>query len=255
MALPGIGTAWRALPVGEAGQPDSISGLAQWLKADDGLFTDTALTTPVSSDGDAVAGWQDKSGNGRHMTQATSGNRPLYKTGILNSLPVVRFDGANDVLAGANLSALSAAEVFIVVKTGQADPPASGAGTGLWHYGTDSQATHFPYSDGNVYDNFGTNSRKGVGNPTPSLASFRLYSVVTKSGGWTARIDGTQVFTTASNTVGFRSSCELGSGLSGAGPAFSGDVAELILYGTELSGGDRDIVESYIAAKFGLTIA
>lgn len=255
MALPGIGAPWHSILVGTAGQPDSIAGLAQWLKADDGLYTDTGLSTPVASDGDLVAGWQDKSGSGRHMTQSTSGNRPAYKVSILNSKPVVRFDGSNDVLAGANLTALSAAEAFIVVKIGQADPPPSGSGTGLWHYGSDPQATHYPYSDGNVYDNFGTNSRKGLGNPTPALDAFRLYNVTTKSGGWTARIDGTQVYTTASNTVGFRSSCELGSGLSGSGPAFIGDVAEVIIYSAELSAGDRDVVEAYIAAKYGLTIA
>lgn len=235
--------------------PDVVSGLSQWLKADDGLYTDTGLTTPVSADGDAVAGWQDKSGNGRHMTQSTSGSRPLYKINIVNGKPVVRFDGTDDVLAGANLSALSAAEAFIVVKTGQADPPAAGAGTGLWHYGTDTQASHYPFSNSNIYDNFGTNSRKTVGDPTPSLATFRLYNVMSKSGTWTARLDGTQIYTVASNTVGFRSSCELGNGLSGAGPTFNGDIAEVIVYSAELSGSDRDIVEAYIASKYGLTIA
>jgi hypothetical protein len=44
------------------------------------LFQDSAGTTPVTADGDPVGLMLDKSGNGFHATQATAGNRPVYKT-------------------------------------------------------------------------------------------------------------------------------------------------------------------------------
>jgi hypothetical protein len=48
---------------------------------------------------DPVATWPDSSGNGRDLTQATSGARPLYKTNVQNGRPAVRMDGSNDYLA------------------------------------------------------------------------------------------------------------------------------------------------------------
>jgi hypothetical protein len=68
-------------------EPDAISGLQMWLDASQivGLV-----------DGDPVATWADASGNANDATQATGANQPLYKTNILNGLPVVRFDNTND---------------------------------------------------------------------------------------------------------------------------------------------------------------
>jgi hypothetical protein len=45
------------------------------------LWKDTAGTTPVTADGDLVARMNDKSGNGFHVIQATSGARPIYRAG------------------------------------------------------------------------------------------------------------------------------------------------------------------------------
>ena len=45
------------------------------------LFQDSAGTTPVAADGDPVGRWNEKSGAGRNFIQATSGSRPVYRTG------------------------------------------------------------------------------------------------------------------------------------------------------------------------------
>ena len=44
------------------------------------LFQDAAGTIPVTADGDPVGLMRDLSGNNFHATQATAGNRPVYKT-------------------------------------------------------------------------------------------------------------------------------------------------------------------------------
>jgi hypothetical protein len=69
--------------------PDDISGLYLWLKADAGVFSDAGTTPAVNTD--TVQQWNDQSGNNNHATQATAGKRPQYLTGIHNSLPVIRF--------------------------------------------------------------------------------------------------------------------------------------------------------------------
>lgn len=47
------------------------------------------------NDGDAVGTAKDFSGNGRDLTQGTAGKKPTFKTGILNSKAVYRFDGGD----------------------------------------------------------------------------------------------------------------------------------------------------------------
>src|SRR5580692_2641587 len=65
--------------------PPAVSGLQLWLKADAGVYSDAGTT--LATNGQTVQQWNDQSGNGRHATQATSGNRPTYNTGKFNSLP------------------------------------------------------------------------------------------------------------------------------------------------------------------------
>lgn len=57
------------------------------------MWTDTSGTTQVTSDGDLVARIDDKSGNGRHLIQATSTARPTYKTS--GGLHWLDFDGGD----------------------------------------------------------------------------------------------------------------------------------------------------------------
>lgn len=86
--------------------PASLPGLILWAEPDATHTYTDAGTTLVSADGQAVYQLNDKSGNGNHLIQATSGNRPTYKTGsgkpylqftIANS---TRMDTASNVAAG-----------------------------------------------------------------------------------------------------------------------------------------------------------
>ena len=80
--------------------PATISGLQLWLDAADSstLFDATAGGSLVTTDGAVVARWSDKSGNNRHVAQATANARPLLKTAVKNGRNIIRFDGLNDVL-------------------------------------------------------------------------------------------------------------------------------------------------------------
>lgn len=87
--------------------PLAISGLALGLAAD--LLSNSA-DDPISS-------WSDFSGNGNTATGSLTA-RPTYKTNVINSLPVARFDGSNDFLTIARNSGLepTAATWFAVVR-------------------------------------------------------------------------------------------------------------------------------------------
>ena len=57
-----------------------------WLRAD----------TLGLADNDAVGTWPDESGFGNDAVQSTGSLKPLFRTGIQNGLPIVRFDGTDD---------------------------------------------------------------------------------------------------------------------------------------------------------------
>jgi hypothetical protein len=71
--------------------------------------------------GDAVAYWEDLSNNGNHAAQTDTDRMPTWVSDILNGLPIVRFDGVNDVLSTAAPVLGSSHTVFVVVKAPKAD--------------------------------------------------------------------------------------------------------------------------------------
>lgn len=75
--------------------PSQLS-LVAWYDPSDlsTMWQDTAATTAVTADGQAVARIDDKSGNGYHMVQGTSTKRPIYKTD--GTYHWLLFDGTDD---------------------------------------------------------------------------------------------------------------------------------------------------------------
>lgn len=69
---------------GSNGQPRNVL----WLSAD-------ALSL---SDTDPVSTWIDLSGNGNDASQTSASARPLFRTGMVNGMPAVVFDGVDDFM-------------------------------------------------------------------------------------------------------------------------------------------------------------
>jgi hypothetical protein len=76
----------------------SSARLALWLDGADTttLFQDSGGTTAATSSGNPVGQWRDKSTQGDHAVQATSGARPTLST--VNGRLVPTFDGSDDYL-------------------------------------------------------------------------------------------------------------------------------------------------------------
>lgn len=226
--------------------PDDIAGLWTRLKAHDivGL-----------SDNDAVTTWEDSSTNNKDGTGAGG---PTWQTNELNGKAIVRFDGVDDRFTLPDASALTASTVFLVVKL-VADPPTSGK-TGLWDFGSaagSGQSTHFPWTDGVIYDEWGTTARKSTVNPTPALTSWRLYEVISAASNWRSFLDGTSLFTTATNTVGFSTTPRLGSSFDASTTYWlDADVAEFIVYDSALPDDNDNArwVRQYVFDEYGVGV-
>lgn len=220
------------------------SGLAMWFKAD----------TLGLADGTAVSTWADQSGNALDLTQATSGNRPLCKTAILNGLPVVRFDGVNDYLIRTTANALftsSAYSIFVVAV------PRGGAGAfrgivgnpggttnGYVLYASNANTLQINYAGANT----GTGA-VAVGTPFVGATTCDGSNTIVYLNGASA---GSRTATYTPPTVG-------GEFIIGANRQllefpFSGDVAEVVLYNRVVNSTERAAVTAYLGAKYGITV-
>jgi hypothetical protein len=217
--------------------PASIPGLQLWLDASQisGL-----------NDGDAVATWNDLSGNGNDVTQATASKKPTYKTGIQNGLPAVLFDGVDDFLLITKAFGLTSGTLFVVYK--------STAGSYcVLRTNNDSAGQYFRYAgDGNGYWGVFTTGRIETYPASMPGANVAAYVVdVSSAASKTVHVNGidkgAQSFTFASPTQ-----INIGDNLGSGGPYMTGYVMEVGLYNSAISAGNLALLNVYLAAKYGI---
>lgn len=221
--------------------PASLSNLAAWYDADQQTESADA----------AVATLTDRSGNSNHFTQATGANQPLLRYAAINGKKALDFDGATDSMTCATglLNGATAGAFFAVVQL-DADPPASG-GPVVIGFDTTGTGAHHPYSDGTIYDGFGSTARKTCGNPTPSLASVSMLAAISGASDYRFLVNNSTLFSTATNTVGFGTGTrQIGQNIVSA-ELFSGLLAELIICNAVPNSTDISNIRSYFNTKFG----
>lgn len=199
--------------------------------------------------------WYDQGPTGgRDWEQDTDGDQP-QSVGTSDGFSYAELDGssAQHFWNGPDMSGIStAAEIYIVLRKTLAPGPAEH--TGLCHLGTASQGTYWPWTQSQIFSAIGSTARHTTVNPGITFTDWHCGRVLTKAGEWTGEIDGTQFFTTGTNTVGFRSAPKLGTSHT-AGFRFHGDIAELLIFDEELDADARAAIESSIEDHYGITFA
>ncbi len=215
----------------------------------DSEFHFAARFMALSND-ESVVQLSDESGNDRHGTQSTTGARAVFKSNIANGQPALLFSAGQWYDLPNFMTSFTEGELFIVIKAA-ADPPATSAKSGLLEMGNDLNASHYPFTDGTIYSDFGTGTRKNCGNPTPSLANVTLINIVSKAGEWTMRINGAAFYTTASNTVAWSATPAIGRETSGFSDVyFDGYIFEGAFFSTERTSGERADIVAELAAIY-----
>lgn len=235
--------------------PASVSGLALWLDASDAstLFQDAAGTTAAAGDADPVGLWQDKSGNGRHVSQATSSARPSLKLGVQSAKNVIRFDGTDDFLGRAAIGLGSGNFTVIAVNSrGNVSRTLFGEGSS----GSNTPLMTLGYSGGgdllgNCRDDTNVEVSGGLFTATSDSAwhvnAFRRTGASFKL--WVDAATATASATLSTQTVN-----QLGVGcLRRVANAqfFSGDLAELQVYTAAVSDSDLALLAAQLKAKWG----
>jgi hypothetical protein len=238
--------------------PRALSGCVAWLDASrESAFADAA----------AVGTWTDWSGRGNHATQGAAGNKPIYKPGIINGRPVVRFDGTDDWLtfASALLPANALMSVFMVMK------PTSEAvrGTFLSQYAGGQPGRLDWIANSNdagvatagriLLDVNGTTSGAGAGGLLADFAySGTIILSVVNAGiaeSYRGYVNGVLQDSATLAAVYAAGNTAIGSlSPSAASLPFDGDIAELIIYSRALVTGEQKRVERYLGRKYGLVL-
>jgi len=233
----GLGMGVAAGPIASF-VPTDLSGITLWLRAGVGYSSGT---------------WLDQSGAGHNFTQASGPAQPT--TGTIAGQPALVFNGTSQYLSSAAsaFSGQTAGEAFIVMQL-DADPPATGAG-GLWTFGTGA-SDHTPFTDGVIYSGWGSDTRKTTVDPATSMASAAcIYNIRSAANAWSSHLNGTQLFTTATNSVAFPSVCVIGSGNVAGSVFHKGKIGEVLVFNRVLTSDERTSNLAYLGSLYGIAIA
>lgn len=225
-------------------EPSDLSGLALWYDANDSdyLKSESNCTGTVTNGG-TVGCWQDKSGNGKNATQATTGNRPTYETNQINSKPILRFVQDTN-WQGFTFTSTSVRTAIFVFNHPTGSSP---------YLSADYETVIF--GDGSNYPFHGNT---GTGLIGCSWASSSLCNGSGYSNGTLTAI------TSLTKTTSFRvltlvltgnvnvSNIALGHSSS---RAMSGDVAEIVVYNRALNNTERQAIEKYLSDKYAVSVS
>ena len=241
------------------------ANLNLWLKADSGVTKDGS---------NKVNAWADQSTMGSNATQVVSSAQPLYVENAVNGKPAIQFDGIENYLS-ANIVVNQATQysMFVVTSCSQANLSfnqyydnvallhwVESASWGTVHLSASQEAIYTRYGYGNQSISseipFGaTYSAKKYNGPGSNF--FIAGSSFANS---TVSVYYNDIVLSQKNTAGALvantgSFMSIGRGDPKYTPAtvyYPGEIAEIIVYNTELSTADRNTVITYLQSKYNI---
>lgn len=221
-------------------------------------ITQGNLAVPMT-DGSPVSNWKDNSSNLRHATQ-TGSARPIFKTNVINGLPVVRFSPGQNLNISIPIPFGAAGEVYVAYVVLRVD-----AGKSLWFLNNTAGSVGYMgmNTDNHLYIGVYDGTLMLGGSPAYNVRDnvFHVYTVVMDEA--TFALDGVLKGQQWANSGYTRTPMTMiGS------PTDEGDLAELIVYKTTWSFfkdgpraenraaplPERPGIEKYLAQKYGLTV-
>lgn len=215
--------------------PLQIPSMVAWYKAD-------AITG--LADAAAVTTWADSSDNGRGATQATSGSRPTYRTNIIASKPVVRFDGTDDFLRTSTFSLSKPVTVVAVAKSAV------------------TASVNHTYVDGVAGGELqlmktGTPQYQlSLGGPVSATTvdtAFHIFVGIANGDADSKLWVGGGAPATGTTSLDSMGGITLGAYGTGGTNFLNGDIAEIIIYSGEMALADINDLGQHLATKYSLT--
>jgi hypothetical protein len=226
--------------------PDALasSTLKAWYKADD--------AASITSSSGAVSQWNDKSGNGNHVTQATAGLKPTTGTQTINSKNVLDFDGGDSLSKTSGTSLPDNSPGFTIAVVAKFD---SASAAGWLVFPTNAAASDFSWSFGRS----GVNNMAIAGYQGGTHASFNDNTTAAQLLSGIATLTLRQIWqngtsqATNTTTDSAKTALAVSTSASDNNPTtfLDGKIAEIIIIeGTDQT--TREKAEGYLAWEWGL---
>jgi hypothetical protein len=252
--FPALGARRRSGGAAAPFAPSDVSGLQFWLKADAGVYSDAGVTP--AANGATVQQWNDQSGNGWNLTQATAGNRPTYRSSAFGGTGLVQLSTDDFMTNTAATFPNGATAITAFMLT-------THNATGIsWVFGLGDGVA------GGSMDHFrtGATSRTYTTNLTPNGGAFASPNWLTEvwyDGGQATNalklreyINGrlltlTFVSTIASSLAAVNGARVGSSEAAGGGLAngWTGKLHEFLVYNRVLTNTERDNVRAYLLSR------
>ena len=213
-----------------------------------GFFDTTSFKSFVGANTGYIVTWYDQSTNGYNFTTSTQADQATIVLNCFGNIPGVNFD-TDKYDRATILSGTTASSYFQVAQN--INDPSTGAGSApfLRH---NSLAAYYTYTDGVIYDDWGTNSRHTTGDPTTSLTNLVLYSTFAGASDWRSYINNTSFYSTGTNTVAYSGGLKMGYSTTGVNAKMK--VAEGLIYSSLLSDGDRNGISGNISSFYSIAM-
>lgn len=234
----------------------SVPNIGAWYDLADitTVWKDTARTSAVTTNGDVIKGVTDKSGNAKHLSEATNG--PAYTTGVQNSLAAARFDGVNDLLT--SIAVLGITSPWTILCAGvQRSAPAAGVEKSMWEK---SSSAHSLFSTNATVHATNALYRSNNAGAAVQQAGYTVTSFFINATTYTsaASIDIRKNGGASFGNFDPHDNGALSSVVKFGQNAHSGnfgdwDIGEFIICSSALSLANLDLVGGYLATRWGLT--
>jgi hypothetical protein len=225
----------------------AMDGLALWLDA-----ADASSLTLVDN---RISQWRDRRGASLAMAQNTPGAQAFYGGWTLNGQPVVRFEGNQAMTTSASVPIGTQISIFVVARLTASNTGLNrlinGYTNGWLFVGTDTSdrvATFYGSNSGNWQTTQGNST-------TTWLNQWHTVSSV-NNGTDSQYINGLASAPRINPMGNFNNPISLG-GVFGDPEQYSqmwtGEVAEVLIFSRAVTSDERQMVEVYLAQKWGLT--
>lgn len=216
-----------------------------------GLWLDATDVNTLTLSGANVTTWLDKSGNNRHLVQATAGNRPTYVTSNPRDA-YVEFVAASsqflDISDATNLAVSRSFSIFVVEQRTASNSTNyifggnTGSGGSNLHIGyrTDTTATLAFWANDldATISNYATNSNTRVWNFEYTGSSQVIYA------------NGSNLNSRAASSLAAWPGAAMGR-MSNLNAFYNGRIREVVWCTPSLTTAQRQQVEGYLAWKWG----
>lgn len=238
--------------------PSAVSGLRIDFNASS--ISGKVNADPISSWVEGVSGW--------NADQATTSKQPTYRTNVVGSKPVVRFDGNDELTLPAGalglLNGKSGCSIFAVVSTAVVTV---GTRT-VFFIANNSTGARFRVFANATAGRLGAGGRRLDGDTLastlfagsisantfyvvgaihdPSTANLKAYNGDSEEYNGTLSTTGATYSATDSTVV------RLGANQAGTGEYWNGDMARVLVYDRPVTASERAKIIDYLQAEYGL---